>query len=278
MNVDWRTREPALDTPLYPLQRRRELIEAYRRQDYPERAAHLERIDDGPPIAHKLLQGYEPKSLDAAVAWWTGWSGERATELRLSIDQVVEVDLQIKRFPDAEQLRRRRSGSLRASREIVEDALVDGLTARVNSRLRPLPPFLPPELSPSWVVYSLLVHVREWACGSKLEALTPLPRIQLPPPHREFRFAHVTVCAVCTAVDLRRRPANMCKLCRKQHARDGIIVPRLGVLSLPWLITGYRHVHLRACAKCGKPLFGNADARMHDACRVANFRQGGAVE
>ena len=264
--------------PLNPLQRRQELIEAYRRQGYLERAAYLERVDDAPPIARQLLQGYAPKSFDEAVAWWTGWSGERATELRLSLDQVDQVDLEIKRFPNVERLRRRRSGRLRASREIVEDALVDGLTARVNSRLQPLPPFLPPELSPSWVVYSLLVHVREWACGSKLEAQAPLARIELPPPHPEVPFAHATVCSVCTAVDLRQRPASTCKLCRKGHARDGIIVPRLGVPGLPSLITGYRHVQLHACAECGKPQFANADARMHDACRVANFRQGGRVE
>lgn len=279
MSADWRIQDEPFEVPLNPLQHRQEeLINAYRRHGYPERADYLERMGDGPLVVRRLLQDRRPARFDEAVMWWTGWSTDQARQLRLACEQAARLGRQVQAdAPAAETLVRQRTALLRTAREQVEDALVEGLAARVNTRLRPVPStegtFAALSQSPDWLLYVLLAGVREWACGSKLEAQAPLRRWELPPPHHEARSAHLIVCSSCTTVDLRRRWAATCKLCRKRHQRDGIVVSKTELPGVPWLITGYRHVHLHTCAECNEPLFGNRDAQMHDRCRVRRSRR-----
>jgi hypothetical protein len=126
MHTGWISRDDGQRFPLDPLQRRAELIEHYDRHGYPERAAYLRRIDEGPRILASLqAAANDPSSLlDAtfvAIEWWAGDDLGRfaITDFMVSGDDVVDLGFRLER------------------------ALLLGLAARVNTRLQPFPAVAP---------------------------------------------------------------------------------------------------------------------------------------
>lgn len=271
INTAWRTRGQGPESPLDPLQRRADLIAHYDRHGYPERADYLRRIDEGPAVLTALISAFSqqhvqggPAALRAALTWW---ATAAATEILISrfTDQ-----LKASQRPATPSGARRLSSTQSELQEALDDILVIGLAARVHTRLQPWPVELN-GISPSMAIYQLLTTARR-ASG----AFGPLPKWTLPSPHREVAEAHLIVCELCTIVDLHRRPSNRCRLCKKRHAKPNtLLVPKRHV-DLPWLITGYAQKHLHYCDGCAQPLFGNADAKRHPACKTAASRAAAA--
>ena len=267
------------EAPLNPLQRRAELIAHYERHGYPERVAYLRRIDDGPAVLAATIKlcGGEPlhqlAGLLLAVQWWAG--DESATALHERICSQLRAARSSPTCADSRQLKSARADVA----ELVEESLVAGLAARANTRLQPWPVSLG-GVSPDMAVYQLLDRLRR-----SYGAIGPLPMWPLPPPRRAFEIpleaseVHAVVCEICTAVDLRRRPAIFCRLCAKRHIpADGLLMAKTSPREA-WLIRGYRFVHLRSCVTCGAAFFANADAlTCTPRCRTARSRSSSHAE
>jgi hypothetical protein len=270
-DIAWRTRGQGPKSPLDPLQRRAELIDHYDRHGYPERAEYLRRIDEGQAVLTALNAAFSgpnvlggPAALRAALTWWANAATSDILISRFT-DQLLASQA-----PATPSGARRLSASQRDLHQAFDDTLVIGLAARVNARLQPWPIELN-GISPDMAIYQLLTTARR-AFGS-LEAL---PKWTLPPPHWEMAEAHLVVCELCTIVDLHREPSRRCRLCKKRHAKPNtLLVPKRHV-DLPWLITGYAQKYLHHCDWCGQPLFGNADAKRHPACKTAASRHAAA--
>jgi hypothetical protein len=250
MHTGWISRDDGRRFPLDPLQRRAELIEHYDRHGYPERAAYLRRIDEGPRIlASPQAAATDPCSLldvtFVAIEWWAGDGAGRfaITDFMVSGDDVVDLGFRLER------------------------ALLLGLAARVNTRLQPFPRQL--RRSPDYEVYHLVRASHEAINGSG-----PLPKWELSPPHRDgISAAHVMVCDLCSVVELTVMPARRCRLCARRHALPAAMLAPITNPNLPWLITGYRQQHLHTCEVCGTAFFGNVDAKTCSArCRTARHR------
>jgi hypothetical protein len=250
MQTGWISRGDVPQSPIDPLQRRRELIDHYERNSHPERAAYLRRMDDGQSVLAGLQAATtEPalmlEAVLGALEWWAGPDIGRfaITDVMVSGDDIVHFGFRL------------------------EHVLLSGLAARVNTRLQPLPRQL--RLSPDFEVYRL---VRTW--HEAINGLGPLPQLTLSPPHRDgVTSMHVTVCELCSVVDLTVKPSSRCLLCAKRHRMPGAVLAPITHPELPWLITGYRQKYFRTCAVCGGVFFGNADAEScSPRCRTARHR------
>lgn len=237
-------------SPLDPLQRRAELIEHYERHGYPERAAYLRRMDAGQSILAEFQAAATdpPSMLDAAFAaieWWAGDDIGRfaVTDFMVSGDDVIHLGFRL------------------------EQTLLLGLAARVNTRLQPFPRQLRP--SPDYEVYRLVRASHEAVNGAGR-----LPKWELPPPHRDgISSAHLMVCELCSVVELTVTPSRRCRLCARRHAMPEAMLAPITSPNLPWLITGYRQKHLHTCEVCGEAFFGNVDAETcSERCRTARHR------
>lgn len=125
----------------------------------------------------------------------------------------------------------------------LEDALLRGLVARVNTRLQPLPRQL--RLSPNYEIYRLVLALHEACNGAG-----PLPKWELPPPYHDgVHSAHVVVCELCTVVDLGTQPSSRCRVCAKRHEIRGAVLAPVTGQNLQWLVTGYRQKHLHTWCK-----------------------------
>ena len=250
MRTGWISRGYLPQSPLDPLQRRAELIAHYERHGYPERAAYLRRVDEGQGIMAGLQAAAEDatsinQAIHAAIVWWAGQDvgGLGSTEAMRSGGDLVHAGFRL------------------------EEALLHGLAARINTRLQPFPRQLC--LSPDYEVYSIL---RAW--HEAVNGVGPLPRWNLSPPHHDgIRSAHVVVCELCSVVGLATKPWSRCRLCAKRHALPGAFLAPITSPDLPWLITGYRQKYLRTCRVCHKPFFGKVDAvSCSTRCRTAKHR------
>jgi hypothetical protein len=250
MHTGWISRDDIQRAPLDPLQRRTELIEHYARHGYPERAAYLRRIDGG----QSILAGVQAAAADPstmvhaalnAIRWWAGPDVGRfaITDFLVSGDDVIHLGFRL------------------------EQALLHGLAARVNTRLQPFPRQLRP--SPDYEVHRVLRALHEVVNGTG-----PLPKWELPPPHHDgVSSAHVMICELCSVVELTVKPSSRCRLCAKRHAMPEAVLAPITSPNLPWLITGYRHKYLHTCMVCGAVFFGKVDAETCSArCRTARHR------
>jgi len=269
MRTAWMSAGDTSEVPLDPLQRRRELIEHYRRHELDERAAYLEREHEGPILLRRVATLKAQRDdllplLADLIAWWTG-SPSDGPKLGAAFRKAIEAERDA--GPSAASGRTRNSRYAEVE-NITEDVLVAGLLARVNTLLRPIP--LVP--TAGYMVFEMLRTLRVHAAGEQ----QPLRRVEFPAagPSQGAMWVHVAVCERCPFVDLRPQATAYCFLCRRRHALKpgAVLMPKL-ITSEPWGIKGWREVHLHRCEVCGKAFLGNSDARAcSPRCRTARHR------
>ena len=273
--------------PTDPLHRERldELIATYRRRGQFERAAYLERMDEGTHVLARVRSG-DRDALTETLAWWTGDD----SIARALLVQMIRAELSKRELTRARndprshtprlqhqisELDRTYEQASKELRALIDQVLVAGLFCRVDRSLRPggVP-------TADAFIYEMLMKLRENIYGSALAATQPLPQVDLRPVPDDdahaARRAYIVVCERCSFVDLRERHARRCPRCQdaRERSREALWKP----VALPnsrWIVTGETSVTLGHCDVCEGPFaVERASANNpHPACRVAKSRR-----
>ena len=193
--------------PTDPLHRERldELIATYRRRGQFERAAYLERMDEGTHVLARVRSG-DRDALTETLAWWTGDD----SIARALLVQMIRAELSKRELTRARNDPRSHTPRLQhqiseldrtyelASKELralIDQVLVAGLFCRVDRFLRPggVP-------TADAFIYEMLMKLRENIYGSALAATQPLPQVDLRPvPDDDAHAARRAYIVVCEA-------------------------------------------------------------------------------